>query len=88
MRLPIARTAEEWDQPDDPRLYACLGGANVLAFGLAEALGLTDIAGICLALSLFALLGAYVVWERGKTFGALALAAGTLPFWITLILAL
>jgi hypothetical protein len=89
MRFPSApTTAEEWDQPDDPRLYACIGGLNVLAFLVGDALGLTDLVGICLALSLFALTGAYLVWERQQRRGSIALLVGTLPFWITLLFAL
>ena len=88
MRWQTAPGTEEWDPPDDPRLYAGIGGLNVLLFALGELFGLTDLVGICLALSLFALMGAYLVWERKQPRGALALALGTLPFWVTLVLAL
>jgi ABC-type spermidine/putrescine transport system permease subunit I len=81
-------TTEEWEQPDDPRLYAGLGGLNVLLYAAGELLGLTDLVGVCLALSLFALMGAYLVWEREQRRGAIALALGTLPFWVTLLLTL
>ena len=56
-------------------------GLNLLVRG-RQLLGLEDVVGICLALSLFALMGTYLVWERDQPRGAIALAAGTLPFWI------
>jgi hypothetical protein len=88
VKWPAAPAAEEWEQRDDPRLGAVLAGVNVLAFLVAEAIGLTSLIGICLALSLFLLMATYIVWERDERRTAIALATGTLPFWLMLVMVL
>jgi len=88
MRWLTTQPAEEWEQPDDPRLAASLAGANALAFLAADAFGLMDLIGLTLALALIFLAAGFVVWERGQHRTAVALAGGTLPFWLMLLFAL
>jgi hypothetical protein len=78
----MAPVLEEWEQPDDFRPAAAVSGANVLAFLLGDLFDQTDLSGICLAISLFLLMGCYLVYERKQPRTAIALAAGSLPFWI------
>lgn len=85
MRWLTAQPAEEWEQADDPRISASLAGANVLAFAAAETFGLMDLLGLTLALALLFLVAGYVFWERRQKRTAVALAAGTLPFWLMLL---
>jgi hypothetical protein len=88
MRWLAAQPAEEWEQSDDPRVAASLAGANVLAFTAAEAFGLVDLLGLTLALALIFLAAGFIFWERDQRRNAIALAAGTLPFWLMLWFAL
>jgi hypothetical protein len=85
MKWLAAQPAEEWEQADDPRIAASLAGANVLAFAAAETFGLMDLLGLTLALALVFLAASYLVWERRQKRIAVALAAGTLPFWLMLL---
>jgi hypothetical protein len=84
MRWLAAQPIEEWEQRDDPRIAALIAGVNVLAFLVAQLLGLTDLIGVCLAASLLLLTAGYIVWERDRRRTAAALAVGTLPFWVLL----
>ena len=84
MRWLATGPTEEWEQRDDPRVAAVLAGVNLLAFLAAQLLGLTDVLGVCLAASLLMLTAGYVVWERNRRRTAIALAVGTLPFWVML----
>jgi hypothetical protein len=61
---------------------------NVLTFILAELLGLPDLLGVCLALSLLLLAGGYIMWERRHRRTAIAMITGTLPFWLMLMFVL
>jgi hypothetical protein len=88
MRWLAAQPAEEWEQSDDPRVAASLSGANVFAFAAAESFDLMDLLGLTLALALLFLAAGFIVWERGQRRVAIALAAGTLPFWLMLLFAL
>ena len=47
-----------------------------------------DLLGLTLALALLFLAAGFIVWERGQRRVAIALAAGTLPFWLMLLFAL
>jgi len=87
MKWLTAQPAEEWEQPDDPRVAASLAGANVMAFAAAERFDLVDLLGLTLALALLFLAAGYVFWDRGQKRVAIALAAGTLPFWLMLLFA-
>jgi hypothetical protein len=88
VRWPTAPVVEEWEQPDDYRPCAVLAGVNILVFAIADALGLTNLTGLCLAVSLFLLMGSYLIWERKRRRTAVALAIGTLPFWAMLMMML
>lgn len=88
VRWPTAPVVEEWEQPDDYRVCAALAGVNILVFAIADLLGLTDLTGLCLAVSLFLLMGSYLIWERNQRRTAVALAIGTLPFWAMLMMML
>ena len=85
VRWPTAPVLEEWEQPDDFRPAAALSGVNLLAFVLGTLFDQTDLTGICLAISLFLLMGSYLVYERRQPRTAIALATGSLPFWILLL---
>jgi hypothetical protein len=88
VRWPTAPVVEEWEQPDDYRLGAALAGVNILGFAIGDVLGLTDLTGLCLAVSLFLLMASYLIWERKQRRTAAALAIGTLPFWAMLMMVL
>jgi hypothetical protein len=88
MRWLAAQAAEEWEQPDDPRVAASFAGANVLAFAAAEQFQLQDLLGLTLALALIFLVAGYVFWERRQPRTSVSLAVGTLPFWLMLWFAL
>jgi hypothetical protein len=85
MKWLAAQPVEEWEQADDPRLAAALAGANVLAFAAAKAFDLMDLLGLTLAFALLFIAAGFVVWERRQKRSAIALAAGTLPFWLMLL---
>ena len=85
VRWPTAPVLEEWEQPDDFRPAAAVSGVNVLAFLVGTLFDKPDLTGICLALSLFLLMGTYLVYERKQPRTAAALAAGSLPFWVMLV---
>jgi hypothetical protein len=82
VRWPTAPVLEEWEQPDDFRPAAAVSAVNVLAFLLGNLFDQEDLTGICLAISLFLLMGCYLFYERKQPRTAIALAAGSLPFWI------
>ena len=65
-----------------------IAGVNVLAFVAAFVLGLPSLVGICLGASLLLLTAGYIVWERNQRRTAIALASGTLPFWVMLLMVL
>jgi hypothetical protein len=88
MKWLATEPAEDWEQADDPRLAGFFAGANLLAFTAAEAFGLTDLLGLTLALALLFLAAGYIFWERRQKRIAVALAAGTLPFWLMLLFVL
>ncbi len=88
MKWLAVQPAEEWEQPDDPRVAASFAGANVLAFAAAEGFDLEDLLGLTLALALLFLVACYIFWERRQPRTAVSLAAGTLPFWLMLWFAL
>ena len=88
MKWLAAQPVEEWEQSDDPRVAASFAGANVLAFAAAETFDLVDLLGLTLALALLFLAASYVFWDRRQKRVAIALAAGTLPFWLMLLFAL
>jgi hypothetical protein len=81
----MAPVLEEWEQPDDFRPAALIAGLNVVAFLIGYLFDQTDLNGICLAISLFLLMGCYLVYERRQPRTAIALAVGSLPFWIMLL---
>ena len=85
MKWLTAQPAEEWEQADDPRVAASLAGANVLAFAAADAFDLLDLLGLTMALALLFLAAGYIFWERRQKRTAVALAVGTLPFWLMLL---
>jgi hypothetical protein len=88
MKWLAAQPVEEWEQRDDPRVPASLAGANVLAFAAAETFDLVDLLGLTLALALLFLAAGCVFWDRRQKRVAIALAGGTLPFWLMLWFAL
>jgi hypothetical protein len=87
MKWLAAQPVEEWEQADDPRLAAALAGANVLAFAAAETFDLMDLLGLTLAFALLFITAAFLFWERRQQRTAVALAAGTLPFWLMVLFA-